>query len=70
MTAAATTSDARIYLKKMWRSGFSGSETAAIIIQDNEMKNIMKIVNTLEDSGLLTGNKRAGDRVIRVEHCF
>ena len=56
--------------KKMWRSGFSGSETAAIIIQDNEMKNIMKIVNTLEDSGLLTGKKRAGDRVIRVEHCF
>ena len=54
----------------MWRSGFSGSETAAIIIQDNEMKNIMKIVNTLGDSGLLTGKKRAGDRVIRVEHCF
>ena len=34
------------------------------------MKNIVKIVNSLEDSGQLTGKKRASYRVIRVGHCF
>ena len=47
LTAAAAT-DAAIH-KKMFESGFT-----TFIISNEEMEDIMKIVKSLEDSGLLT----------------
>ena len=46
-TAAASTSDAGIHKKIL------GSETTTLIISNDEMEDIIKIVKSLEDSGLL-----------------
>ena len=48
MTAAASAADVGIH-KKILGSG----TTATLIISNEEMENIMKIVKSLEDSGLL-----------------
>ena len=47
LTAAESATDAAIY-KKMFGSG-----TTALIISNEEMNDIMKIVKSLEESGLL-----------------
>ena len=47
LTAAALTTDAAIH-KKMFGSG-----NTTLIISNEEMNNIMKIVKSLEESGLL-----------------
>ena len=47
LTAAASAADAGIHKKIL------GSGTAALIILNEEMEDIMKIVKSLEDSGLL-----------------
>ena len=47
LIAAASTTDAPIH-KKMFGSGFT-----TLIISNKEMEDIMKIVKSLEDSGLL-----------------
>ena len=47
LTAAASATDAAIH-KKMFRSGF-----ATLIISNEEMNDIKKIINSLEESGLL-----------------
>ena len=47
LTAAASATDAALH-KKMFESG-----AATLIISNEEMNNIMKIVNSLEESGLL-----------------
>ena len=47
LTAAASAADAGIHKKLL------GSETATLIISDDEMIDIIKIVKSLEDSGLL-----------------
>ena len=53
--AAASASDAGIH-KKIWGSGrrlSSTSRTTTLITSNDEMKDIVKIVKSLEDSGLL-----------------
>ena len=47
LTAAASAADARIHKKIL------GSGNATLIISNDEMKDIIKIVKSLEDSGLL-----------------
>ena len=47
LTAAALTVDARIYKKIL------GLGTTSIIISSEEMQHVMKLVKSLEDSGLL-----------------
>ena len=47
LTAAAPASDVGTHKKVL------GSETTALIISNDEMKNIMKVVKSLEDFGLL-----------------
>ena len=47
LTAAASATDAAINKKIL------GSETTTLIISNDEMKGILKIVKSLEDSGLL-----------------
>ena len=47
LTAAAKAADAGIHKKVL------GSGTTTVIISDDEMEEIMKIVKSLEDSGLL-----------------
>ena len=47
LTAAASDTDAKIHKKIL------GSGTTALIISNDEMEDIMKIVKSLEDSGLL-----------------
>ena len=50
LTAAASTADAGIH-KKILGSGHNN--TATLIISNNEIKHIIKILKSLEDSGLL-----------------
>ena len=50
LTTAASAADARIHKKVLG----SGHNTTALIISNDEMKNIIKTVKSLEDSGLLT----------------
>ena len=50
LTAAASAADAGIH-KKILGSGHNNTTT--LIISNNEMKDIIKIVKPLEDSGLL-----------------
>ena len=52
LTAAALTADAGIH-KKMLESRTSGSIMTMLIISNKEMKDFMKIVNSLENSSLL-----------------
>ena len=47
LTAAASAADARIHKKIL------GSGTTTLIISNKEMEDIIKIVQSLEDSGLL-----------------
>ena len=47
LTAAASAADAGIHKKIL------GSGTTALIISNNEMENIIKIVKSFQDSGLL-----------------
>ena len=47
LTAATSAVDARIYKNVLW------SGTTTLIISNDEMEDIMKIVKFLEDSGLL-----------------
>ena len=47
LTTAASTTDAAIH-KKMFGSGY-----ATLIISNKELEDIMKIINSLDDSGLL-----------------
>ena len=53
ITAAASAIDAGIKKKKKHGSG------TTLIISNEEMNDIMKIVQTLEDSNMNKGNKRA-----------
>ena len=48
LNAAATAADVRIHKKKILGSG-----TSTLIMSNNEMKDIIKIVKSLEDSSLL-----------------
>ena len=41
------------YIKKILGSGCSSGPKTTLIILDDEMKDIMEIVKSLEDSGLL-----------------
>ena len=41
------------YKKKILGSGHNNNNTATLIISNNEMEDIIKIVEYLEDSGLL-----------------
>ena len=47
LTAAASTTDAEINKKIL------GSGTTTLLISNNEMQDILKIVKSLEDSGIL-----------------
>ena len=47
LTAAASATDAAINKKTL------GSETTTLIVTNDEMKKILKIVKSLEDSGVL-----------------
>ena len=47
LTAATSAIDARIYKNVLW------SGTTTLIISNDEIEDIMKIVKSLEDSGLL-----------------
>ena len=49
LTAAASAADAGIH-KKIWESG---NNTTTLIIANDEMEDIIKIVKSLEDTGLL-----------------
>ena len=58
LTAAASAADAGIHEKELLGSGHnrslsSASHDTTLIISNDEMKNIIKIVKSLEDSGLL-----------------
>ena len=55
LTAAASAANAGIHKKIL------GSGTATLIISNNEMEDIMKIVKSLEDSGLLL--KEVSERI-------
>ena len=48
LTAAASAADAGIYIKKILGSG-----TTTLLISNEEMEHIIKIVKSLEDFGLL-----------------
>ena len=50
LTAVASATDARIYQKNL---GSVHNNTITLIISNNEMEDIIKIVISLEDSGLL-----------------
>ena len=52
LTAAASTADARIY-KKILGSGRNHFSSTTLIISNNEIEDIAKIVKSLEDPGLL-----------------
>ena len=52
LTAAASAADAGIH-KKILGSGHNNPSSTTLIISNNEMKDIIKIVKSLEDSGLL-----------------
>ena len=52
LAAAASAADAGIH-KKISEPEISGSGTSALIMFNEEMKDIMKIVKSLNDSGLL-----------------
>ena len=50
LTAAASAADARMHKKIL---GSDHNNTTTLIISNNEMEDIIKIVKSLEDSGLL-----------------
>ena len=52
LTAAVSAADAGIH-KKVLRSGQNNPLSTTLIISNNEVKDIIKIVKSLEDSGLL-----------------
>ena len=52
LIAAVSAADAGIN-KKIIRSGHNNNNTITLIISNNEMEDIIKIVKSLEDSGLL-----------------
>ena len=52
LTAAASAADAGIH-KKILRSGKANNNNTLLIISDDEMDDILKIVKSLEDSGVL-----------------
>ena len=52
LTAAASAADAGIH-KKILGSGHNNTSSTTLIISNNEMEDIIKIVKSLEDSGLL-----------------
>ena len=52
LTVAASAADAGIH-KKILESGCCRSSSTALIISNNEIEDIIKIVKSLEDSGLL-----------------
>ena len=52
LTAAASAADAGIH-KKILRSGHNNNDNTTLIISNDEMDDILKIVKSLEDSGLL-----------------
>ena len=55
-TAAAAATDAAIHKKMFWYSthpSHLASHTTSLIISNKEMENIMKIVKSLEECGLL-----------------
>ena len=52
LTAAASEKDAGMY-KKILRSGHNDPSSITLIISNNEMEDIIKIVKSFEDSGLL-----------------
>ena len=52
LTAAASAVDARIH-KKILGSGHNNTSSATLKISNNEMEDIIKILKSLEDSGLL-----------------
>ena len=52
LTAAAAATDAAIHKKMFWSSTHP-SHTTTLIISNKEMENIMKIVKSLEECGLL-----------------
>ena len=52
LTAAASVADAGIR-KKIWGSGHNRPSYATLIMSNDEMEDIIKIVKSLEDSGLL-----------------
>ena len=52
LTAAASAADAGIH-KKILGSGHNHPSSTTLIISNNEMEDIIKIVKSLEDSGLL-----------------
>ena len=52
LTAVASAADAGIH-KKILGSGHNSSSSIALIISNNEMEDIIKIVKSLEDPGLL-----------------
>ena len=52
LTAAASAADAGIH-KKILGSGHNNPSSTTLIISNNEMEDIIKIVKSLEDSGLL-----------------
>ena len=54
LTAAASAADAEIHKKIL---GLGHNNTTTLIISNNEMKDIIKIVNSLEDSGSWKRNK-------------
>ena len=41
------------YTKKILGSGYNNNNTKTLIISNNEMKGIIKVVKSLKDSGLL-----------------
>ena len=52
LTAAASVADAVIHIKILG-SGHNNNATTTLIISNNEIKEIIKKVKSLEDSGLL-----------------
>ena len=52
LTTSASATDAEIY-RKILGSGKRPSHNTTLIIQNDEMKNIIEIIKSLEDSGLL-----------------
>ena len=52
LTAAESTADAGIH-KKILESGHNNNNNTTLIISNDEMVDILKIVKSLEDSGVL-----------------
>ena len=52
LTAAASAADAGVH-KTILGSGHNNNNSATLIISNDEMEDIIKIVKSLEDSGLL-----------------